>query len=366
MENVKKFFKSQPVLCVAFVLACITCIFVPPGLFYVEYINTNVIIQLYALMVAVAGLSGSGLFKLLAEKIGNISGSLRGLGFMLMFATLVLSMFITNDVALITIVPFTCLLLSELEDEKPKILIIVAETVAANIGSMVTPVGNPQNIYLFNTYKMDTMKFVQVLLPSAVVAVVLLVIILFFLPSKKPHIPKGEGKITKKINIPAFSAVFAIGLLCVLRFVDAWICLLFATAIALIFDRKVLKNIDWSLLATFICFFIFVGNLANIKAINELISMTVQGREFIFSLFLSQFISNVPTAVMLSNFTDKGYEILLGTDIGGLGTPIASLASLIALQAYRKSKGADTLKFLKVFSIVNFGILFVLVILNGV
>ncbi len=269
-------------------------------------------------------------------------------------------MLVTNDVALLTFVPLTLLVYSRIPDEKSRIYTIVLETAAANLGSMITPFGNPQNLYIYEKYGLTSSDFFQTMLPSGILSLVLLLLLGMLLPSTECSADGLEKKSVSKVHFTAYTVLFVICLLTVFRIVPDWICFIIAVISVLILDSRLLLRVDYTLLATFVFFFIFVGNIARIESVRSFFDNVLQERELAVSVLLSQVISNVPAAVMLSGFTDNGTSLLLGVNLGGLGTIIASLASLISFQYYRKSENSRPVQYLIVFSAVNFGMLAVL------
>lgn len=360
MKHIKRLIRSQPVLFISLFAALVTVFIIPPDKEYLGYCNYNVLIQLFALMTAVAGLRGAGVFDVATRLVLKKTGSIRRLGIALTLICFFSSMLVTNDVALITFVPLTIILFRDITDEKSRILTIVLETAAANMGSIMTPVGNPQNLFLYDEYGLTPLTFLKTMLPVGAVSLVCLLLLTLLLPKTACLAPQKKENSVSKLNTAVFASLFLICILTVLRILPVYVCLAAAAASALIFDRSLFKKVDYALLGTFVCFFIFVGNIARIEAVNSFFSGIMLGRELVVSVLLSQVISNVPAAVMLSGFTENGVQLLLGVNLGGLGTLIASLASLISFQFYRKSQGAETLRYFAVFSAVNFGMLILL------
>lgn len=360
MEKVWKFIKAQPVLVIAFILAVATMFIVPPDREYIGYCNRTVLIELFALMAAVAGLRSIGIFDTVTRVILQKTGTVRRLGAVMILICFFSAMLVTNDVALITFVPLTLLIYSNIKDDKSLILTIVLESAAANLGSMMTPVGNPQNLFLYDKYGLTAMTFVKTMLPVGALGLAAVLLLTLFLPKDKCEAPKRSEAKLPVIKAAVYTGVFVLCIAAVFRLVPDWVCLIAAIAAALICDVKLLLKIDYILLATFVCFFVFVGNIARIDAVSEFFSGILTGRELIVSALLSQVISNVPAAVMLAEFTDNGTQLLLGVDIGGFGTIIASMASLIAFQIYRGSERAQTGKYMGVFTLVNVTLLVLL------
>ncbi len=357
-----KFVKNQPVLAAAFSAALAASFVIPPDKEYIGYINYNVLIQLFSLMTAVAGLRRAGLLERATDTLLKKAGTVRRLGLLLTLLCYFSSMLVTNDVSLLTFVPLTLMVFEDIRDEKSRILTVVLETAAANLGSMLTPVGNPQNLYIYDAYKLSAADFVKTMLPAGAVSLIMLCALTLLLPKTACSPENTVQKPIDKKLCTAFSTLFAVCLLSVFRVIPALVCLVCALAAAMIFEKKLLASVDYPLLATFVCFFVFVGSIARIEAVSGFFRDVLTGRELILSALLSQLISNVPAAVMLSRFTDNGIQLMLGTDIGGLGTVIASLASLISFQFYRKSENSRPGKYMLVFSAVNFGMLAVLLL----
>ena len=357
MERILRFAKAQPVLVISLIAAVVTMFIVPPDSRYPGYINRTVLIELGALMAAVAGFRSIGIFDTVTAVILRRAGSIRRLGAVLVLICFFSAMLVTNDVALITFVPLTLLIYRNISDEKSRIMTIVLETVAANVGSMLTPVGNPQNLYLCDEYGLTAGIFVKTMLPAGILGLVCVMLLTLTLPAEPCKAPESVGGRTSPGKAVAYGAMFLLCLLTVFRAVPDLVCLAGALAIVLAADWRLLGKIDYALLATFVCFFVFVGNIARIEAVSGFFSGILEGREVLIGAGLSQVISNVPAAVMLSGFTDNGAMLMLGADIGGLGTVIASLASLISFQFYRQAEGARTGRYMLVFSAVNFGML---------
>lgn len=317
MSKVIKFVKKEAVLFISLAAALISMIFTPPNPEYLGYVDWSTLGLLFCLMAAVQGFGSIGAFSRLAGTLTRRFHSTRNLSAALVLMCFFLAMLVTNDVSLLTLVPLTIALFRSM----PEVCIrtVVLETAAANLGSMATPMGNPQNLYIYSHFSMPVADFFRVTLPPT-----------------------------------------AVSLCTVLRLLDWRVCLVVVLVCVLTADWRVLKRVDYALLLTFICFFVFVGNLSAVPAVRELISGVVSGREMLVGVLLSQVISNVPCAVMLSGFTGNAEQLLLGVDIGGLGTLIASLASLISFKLYGATAGAKKGRYFAEFSAYNFAMLIVL------
>jgi len=355
VRSIIAFVKKEVVLSIAALAALITAFFVPPDAEWLGYIDFRVIGLLFCLMAVVAGLVKTGLFDVLSSRLCARTGTVRALSLVLINLAFFISMLVTNDVALIMLVPLTLGLLRG-EKQRAVITAVVLETMAANLGSMATPVGNPQNIYLFSCYAMTAAEFFGTVLPIAALSLVLLNAAGFLLLPKEPTkpVPAREGSIGPKRLVGVSAILFIGAILAVLRIFDWRECLVITAVLYLIIDRSIFREVDWFLLATFVMFFIFSGNLGRIEPVRNILAAALGGREMLVSAAVSQVISNVPAAVMLSGFTDNARGLLAGTNIGGLGTPVASLASLISLRFYFREENAARGRFFLVFLALNF------------
>ena len=360
MNKLFSFLKKEPVLSVSALAAIISCFFVTPDREYISYIDFRTIVLLYCLMAAVAGFTKAGLFAFLAHSLCVRSRSTRALGAVLVALCFFSSMLITNDVALLTFVPFAVAVLAIAGKEKYILIVVVLQTVAANLGSMLTPPGNPQNIHLFSHYAMSAGEFFSATAPVCALSGVIVAAACLFLKKEKVEVNFGERPHVDKKSLVFSAALFVLSMLVVFRAMEWYVLLPVFVVACLIFDRKLLGKADFLLLLTFCCFFIFVGNIGRIESVRSALAGLIAGREILIGALLSQVISNVPAAVLLSGFTDGGRELLLGVNIGGLGTPVASLASLISMKIYSASDNANTGKFMAVFLAVNFSMLIVL------
>ena len=353
MAKLKAFLKKEPILVIAALAALASCVPVPPDRAYLGYIDLRTLALLYALMVVSAGLRKAGALEALARLVCLRAGSARALGLVLIGLTFFSSMLITNDVALLTFVPFTLVLLGLTGRGQDVILVVVLQTAAANLGSMLTPVGNPQNLYLYTHYALSAGDFFRITAPLWALSLLLCLLGCLLLPRVKLAPELGEAPRPDRKLLWLYLGLFALCLLSVFRLLPWGALLAVLAAALLILDRKALLRADFLLLLTFVAFFIFAGNLARLEAVEALLRRLLAGREYWTALLASQVISNVPAALLLSGFTDNAGELLLGVDVGGLGTPVASLASLISLKLYSRSPGAKPGKFLLVFTLVN-------------
>lgn len=370
LQQIKSFLKKETVLTIAFFLASISCFLVTPDAEYAGYVDMHTILILFCLMAVMAGFKEMGLFQRIGETLLNKFHSERGIAFILIFLCFVSSMFITNDVALITFVPLAILVLGMAEMNSAACFIITLMTIAANLGSMLTPIGNPQNLYLYSVSGMSLTDFLLLMLPCTLAAAVLLILCIWFgFKSREvtmtanafSNAPSTSQSSAKSVDYTAASdtqksahtlqrskliyyfVLFLLCLLCVANILSVYI--LFAIILIAVFldNRKLLLKIDYSLLATFVCFFIFIGNMGRFPAFRDFIMNILEGRARLVSVAISQVISNVPAALLLSGFTNEWSELIIGTNLGGLGTLIASMASLISYKQlaaqYPEKKG---------------------------
>lgn len=358
------FVKKEPVLTVAAIAAVFSSFFVKPSLKYLEYIDFSVLILLFCLMTVVAGLMKTRLFDVISCNILKLSDSCRLISLLLVNITFFMAMLITNDVALITLVPFSIGLFIKKSQDR-LIPLVVAETAAANLGSMIMPFGNPQNLYLYSYYHINFMDFVKIILPYGLISLVLVNVFTWFFikDGSLESENKQSVQIENKFDFIVYLILFIVCIITVLRILNVYVCLAIVLSTCALLDYKILIKADFNLLLTFCAFFIFVGNLGNIEIIKNTLSQIVEGREFIVGVLASQIISNVPAALMLSGFTDNAAGLLLGTDIGGLGTLVASLASLISYKQYSRMKGAQTKQYLIYFTIVN--VIFLIILFSS-
>lgn len=357
MKNIIKFFKKEAVLCISGILAAVSCFIVPPSAEYAEYIDLRVLILLFCLMLVVAGIRQTGAFTVICEALLKKFRSIKTVGLVLVLLSFLMSMFLTNDVTLVTIVPFTLLMFENISGEKKaraEIILLVLETAAANLGSMLTPMGNPQNLYLYTSFDLSFSEFFGIIFPYSALSLVMLVCSVFlFLPKLQTEKPSGAAKIESRLKAVVFVILFAVNMLTILRILDDKILFLIVAAAVLIIDRKLFLKVDYSLLLTFVFFFVFVGNLGSIPALSESLQRILLGREVVVSVLLSQVISNVPAAILLSRLSENANALIIGTNLGGLGTLIASMASLITYKFYAGAKDSSPKKYVLIFTLFN-------------
>ena len=365
MIKLKRLIKQEPVCCIALILALLSACIIKPDETYMTYPDYRTIILLFCLMIIVEGFSSLGVFSALAGKLLKKAKSVRSLACIMILLCFFSSMLITNDVTLITFVPFTILLFEIIQKPEALLKVLVLETIAANLGSMATPIGNPQNLYLYSIADFSITQFLFATLPYTILSLILLILSLLLIPNG--HL----GKLTTAEHMLTKDALPKFGIYCILLLLSLLVVfhilpysiVLIITLLAILFtDRSLYKNVDYFLLFTFLFFFIFIGNMKRIPAVNEVIRSLLNGQELIGDILVSQVISNVPAAILLSGFTENLDRLLTGVNLGGLGTLIASLASLITFKFYAKTENGNKGLFLKIFTRYNFIFLIILTI----
>ena len=379
-EKVIGFIKKDTVLCVATTLAMVSAFFVKPTLNYVNYIDFRVLGILLSLMTVMAGLQRNGLFDMIGSSLLKRTKNTMQLSLVLVFLCFFFSMFITNDVSLITFVPFAMLTLRKCNQDKLLIPVIIVQTLAANLGSMLTPIGNPQNLYLYNLAEMKMSTFIGIIGPYTLTSGILLLLSVAVVCRKKEKIEftleenNGDHEIEKeRLHLrrkthqknAVYLILFLMSLLVVVRVLPYYVAFIVVFVTVFIMDRQVLKTVDYSLILTFIVFFIFTGNIGEIETIRNVLQEFVSGREVGVGIAASQVISNVPAALLLSGFTKDYAKLLVGVNIGGLGTLIASMASLISYKIYAHHYNEQKGKYFRWFTIANVGYLAVLLVVYG-
>lgn len=371
-ERLKEFWKKETVFCISFLLAAASLLAVPVDRGYLAYPDYRTLALLFCLMMVVAGFQSLGIFTLLGKLLLRKAGSSRGISILLVLLCFFCSMIITNDVTLITFVPFTLLVFRMVHREDRVLKIVVLETIAANLGSMATPIGNPQNIYLHSVSGMGMKAFLLAVLPYAGISLVLLLVALLVekdeplagaadgLEDKSPGSQDGIAMRRMLTGAVPYLLLLLLSLLVVFRILPYGVALIATAVVVFVVNRRLYRSLDWFLLLTFLCFFIFIGNMKRIPEVSDFLMTVLEGRELWLGILVSQVISNVPAAILLSGFTDHFAPLLTGVNLGGLGTLIASLASLISFRFYAREYPDQKGKFLGVFTLWNVGFLLIL------
>lgn len=394
-NRLAEFLKRETVLCIAVLLAAVSAVFVTPDKEYANYIDFRTLAILFSLMSVMAGLHRIGVFGWVARRLLGTVRTGRGIVLLLVLLCFFFSMLITNDVALITFVPFTFTVLDLFGGERRKALVlpvVVMQTIAANLGSMLTPMGNPQNLYLYGKAGLSMGEFVLLMLPYTALSLALLLVWAGLLGRKEgepsgrrweagltnPGGERGSAAETEKENAGEYESIYRgnvslrpkppfllavyliLFFLCLLAVAhllpwQAVLALVFFTV--LILDRKTLGRVDYSLLLTFTGFFVFIGNMGRIAGFRDFLQSVVTGREALTAVLASQVISNVPAALLLSGFTENYRGLIVGTNLGGLGTLIASMASLISYKYVAGQESGRKGEYVRLFTLANIGFL---------
>ncbi len=340
--------------------AILTCLLVPPDKEYLEYFDFKTLSCLFLTLAVVCALRNIKFFTILARKLVGLAGNLRSLFLFLIIITFIGSMIIANDMALITFLPLGYFALSVTKQEKYMAYLFVLQNISANLGGMLTPFGNPQNLYLYSYFQIPTGTFCSIMLPPFILAVLLLIVACLPIKAEKFSLDSDLGEKLNRNKTILYCVLFLFSILIVFRIVPYIIGLLIVPIILFFVERDALKMVDYGLLGTFFFFFIFAGNLSRLDSVNYLISSLLQRDTLITSILSCQFISNVPSAILLSRFTENYRELLLGVNIGGTGTLIASLASLITFSEFKVLYPKQIKKYLFIFAMLNIAFLVIL------
>lgn len=361
MYLIKGFLKSRIVLIVAVVAAAVTCFFVPPDAGYADYFDLDTLSCLFCTLAVVSALKRRRFFEWLAVKIIAAFGNMRRVTFALVFVTYFGSMIMANDMALVTFLPLGWFVLSSCGKTKYTAFVFVMQNVAANLGGMLTPFGNPQNLYLYSFYSIEAGEFFSIMAIPFAAAFILIAGTCFIVKPEPIELESSPGATPQPWRMAIYFVLFALSVMIVFRVFPYYVGLIAVMVALLALEPKCFLRVDYGLLLTFCAFFIFSGNLARIPAVREALGSLVALSPLLVGTATCQVISNVPSAVLLSRFTNDYRHLLIAVNIGGLGTPISSLASLITLGEYRKRVPGGTLRYLGLFSLINFSYLAVLI-----
>lgn len=353
LRKIFAFIKKNPVLSVALLAAGITACFVPPDAAYFDYFDFKTLTCLFSTLAVVCALRNIRFFTALARRIVRMAGNLRTAVFALVSITFLGSMLIANDMALLTFLPLGYFVLDSTGQRKHMALTFILQNIAANLGGMLTPFGNPQNLYLYSYYHIPTGEFLLTMLPPFLLSIALIYLAVFLFFGKEPLTIGGEDITLPPARTGVYLLLFAYSILVVFRTLPYWTALILIPAALLFLDRRALLQVDYALLFTFAAFFVFSGNMSRIEGVRTLFSSLLEKSTLLFSVLSCQVISNVPSAILLSRFTDNYRALLLGVNIGGTGTLIASLASLITFRTYTKENPGRGGAYLRLFTLVN-------------
>ena len=361
-EHAAGFVKKNAVMVIALIAAAITCFLVPPDSAYLDYFDVKTLTCLFCVLAVVCALKNIQFFYLLAKSIVRLFKNARLSVLALVYITFIGSMLIANDMALLTFLPLGLFVLTSTGKNKYMAFTFIMQNIAANLGGMLTPFGNPQNLYLYTKFNIPTGEFMTIMAPPFLIAVALITLCCILFVKPEPLEMKEDRLQLPVARTVIYLALFALSIAIVFRGIPYWIGLIVIPIALLFLDRKALKMVDYPLLFTFVFFFIFSGNMARVEAVREFFSWLLSKSTLLFSVASCQVISNVPSAILLSQFTENYRELLLGVNIGGVGTLIASLASLITFREYTKQNKGKTGYYVMLFSAFNFAFLIILAI----
>lgn len=369
MKKIIEFVEKETVLVIAFLLAVLSCIAMRPNLASLAgYIDFRVLGILLSLMLVVAGLQKVGVFDFIGIKLLVAVSDTRALVLVLVMLCFFSSMAVTNDVALLTFVPFAIFVLEKAGQPDLMVRTIVFQTVAANLGSMLTPIGNPQNLFIYQYYGFTMGHFVETILPYCAASFTLLIVCVLLSKKETVNLAETDFEVVNAEwgRAGVYAMLFLVAIAAVVGFFT-WIgVLLFIMMAIFLVDRDIFPKVDYCLLLTFIFFFIFIGNMGSIPMVREALGGWIRGNEVMVSVLASQAISNVPATLLLSEFTENAEELLIGVNLGGLGTLIASMASLISYKLYAHKFNETKGKYFLWFTIVNLAFLVALLVLRMV
>lgn len=363
LKHTTAFIKHNAVLCIAAVLAAITCFIIPPDSEYIGYFDFKTLTCLFCTLAVVCALKNIRFFTILARTIVKKSGTLRTAVTTLIFITFFGSMLIANDMALLTFLPLGYYVLTAAKKEEYMAYTFILQNIAANLGGMLTPFGNPQNLFLYTKFNIPTYEFVQIMFIPFIASTAMILICCMLVGKEKIVLAEENDEHIPPLRASFYIILFALSIIIVFRIIPYWIGLIIIFISLMITDRKAIVKVDYSLLCTFVCMFVFAGNMARIDIIQNLLSGLLEKNTLISSALSCQIISNVPSAVLLSQFTENYSDLLRGVNIGGTGTLIASLASLITFKEYTNRYPEKTASYVAKFSLINFIFLGVLLLI---
>lgn len=359
--QIKNFIKKNTVMLVAMVAALVTALIIPPDGEYIGYFDFKTLTCLFCVLAVVCSLKNINFFYVLARKIIQSFKNARMAILALVYITFIGSMLIANDMALLTFLPLGYFVLTTTHKEKYMAFTCIMQNIAANLGGMLTPFGNPQNLYLYTKFEIPVGEFMTIMAPPFVISIVIITVCCLFIKPEPLEIA-DENIALSPWRTAVCLLLFILSIAIVFRGISYLIGLFVIPLALIILDRKALKAVDYPLLLTFVFFFIFAGNMARIEVVREFFSFLLSKSTLLFSILSCQVISNVPSAILLSQFTENYRDLLLGVNIGGAGTLIASLASLITFREYVKHNPGKTMQYIGWFSVFNFGFVIILTV----
>ena len=358
------FIKKNAVMFIALIAAVVTSFIVPPDKEYIGYFDFKTLSCLFCVLAVVCALKNVRFFYLLAHSVVRLFKNARMSVMALLYITFIGSMLIANDMALLTFLPLGYIVLEATGEQKYMAKTFILQNIAANLGGMLTPFGNPQNLYLYSKFNIPDGEFISIMAPSFLLSIAMITVCCIIFIKPEP-LEIAEEKISlPPVRTSIYLALFALSIIIVFRIIPYYIGLIVVPLALLFLDRKALGKVDYMLLLTFVFFFIFAGNMARIEPVREFFGSLLEKNTLVFSALSCQCISNVPSAILLSQFTNNYRELLIGVNVGGTGTLIASLASLITFREFTKRQKGQTRRYILEFSAFNFAFLIILILFN--
>lgn len=360
IHTIKTSTKENIVFIIAAFAAILTSLYIKPSADYLNYFDYRTLTCLFCMLAVICALNNIYFFEILSRKIVSVFKTTRTSILALVYITLIGSMLITNDMALLIFLPLAYFVLNSTGQRKHIIFTFIMQNFAANLGGMLTPFGNPQNLYLYSFFNINSLEFMRIMLLPFILSVALITACCLFIKSEPLVIIDDYEKELDVKKTLVYLALFILSISIVLRGIPLYYGLLIIICALLVLDVQALKDVDYALLLTFCAFFIFSGNISRMPAISHFVATILHKNTFLTGVVSSQFISNVPSAILLSRFTADYRDLLVAVNVGGVGTLVASLASLITLKEFSKHYPGRQWIFIKSFSIYNFGFLIVL------
>ena len=366
MKKALEFAKENAVVLIAACAAVITSFIIPPDGEYLGYFDFKTLSCLFCVLAVVCALRNIRFFYTMAKAIVRRFKTAKSAILALVYITFIGSMLIANDMALLTFLPLGYFVLHTTGKEKYLAFTFIMQNIAANLGGMLTPFGNPQNLYLYSKFNIPDAEFVSIMFLPFVIAIILITLCCLFFVKSEPLVIEEKAAALPITRTVIYLVLFALSILIVFKSIPYWLGLIIIPIVLLFMDREALLQVDYGLLLTFVFFFVFAGNMSRMEPVREFFSYLLEQNTLVFSALSCQVISNVPSAILLSQFTENYRELLLGVNIGGAGTLIASLASLITFKEYTKQDPKHTFGYIVKFSAYNFAFLIILIIVCSI
>lgn len=360
---IKALKRIDKVFLISLIFAIVSCFFVPIDNKYIEYFDIRTLITLFLMMTVIAGFRNIRLFEIISDKLVRKFRNTKSIILFLVIATVVGDMFLANDMSLITFIPLTIAIFKGTKQENYIPFTIVMQVIAADLGGMITPFGNPQNLYAYSKYNLHPLEFFRIMIWPFSIALLLLIAVLLLVPKVEVEDrldEDSEKEVLDKKRAIIYTVLFFTVILMILRVIPLWIEALIIIPVMLLMDKRAFLKVDYILLLTFSTLFIVSGNVARLDVINNFVTNLFVGHELELTIGFCQFLSNVPTTILLSNFTDNYPALLIAVNIGSLGTLVASMASLIAYRQFVHEFKKEAGVYLRIFTVINIVFLIVM------